>query len=957
MKTTFSKKYSAFCIALIICPLMMSIVFAQKITYGSLITVEATDVLDTNIFTVKPKITGKYANPVNGKNKNAKLKIINKINKKNHPSSIDAEWKKKVKLTDSKKFSDTETAFKNLENVPNKIVKCQMDFNGVSNKTLYIFPPEISGIYNNSGTTIVSAAEAGAEIVIKGLYFGTKTPKVFLEYADSKGKIKRVKCKVNKNTFIYKNAKGKLSPMSADTGESQISVNLPEKFPWGNDTKNHNIVLQNKLGVATVIFSIGKEKEELDKLDVPDGFNYETVKSLPSSDEYLNTMCLYNNKNNENKSSTIIKGKLVTEDGIIISNALISFMDGSNIVSSTSSDSNGMYEVALILPSDREEVYARYYYGGAIDGIYIDLQTESETPASNPADFDDPLDDSLSAFGLNALGDAPILPPKFYFMGNGTSGFNEVGVPDYLDEREEIDSSFLNDVNESLPQARPLQKMHPEYLSNGLEANTLLTSNADVWITLLYDGSAQCDSLGYFTYQSTNPPVTPDDIVSNIIVFPNVQSYYRKRYDKGGLYSGDKVYIGRFKAGTAIGYFIIRRGWWYIRGKAVDTYATTGEPIIYYSIPALNARNYTNIPSKFIKFPITTNFWKHSVLLYYPELKREVLSIETKPQYHWKADVNDAIFYVDANPPDAIDTNNIPVTKKFIDSDNDGISDTFDSYPNDAKRAFNNYYPAQNRFATLAFEDNWPKKGDYDMNDLVIQYNIKYVTDAKNKVKDIFPHFKIVAVGAGNYNGFGFELGTTPDNIISNVNNLSISNNYIHLNPNNTEAGQEKATIIVFDSVYDMFPLPASFINTESNMPYVEPTEIEFAIHLDDSVSKKTLGNPPYNPFMIANFKNKGRTNEIHLSGYKPTSLAIALGITNLFGTKDDDSSVSAGKYYLTDKNLPWVLNIPAGWNHNYENENILKSYLKFGTVLGPKVKVKVIEIGIKTAQVTETKH
>ena len=69
-----------------------------------------------------------------------------------------------------------------------------MNFNGLSNQTLYILPPEISGIYNTAGNTIISAAKAGNAIVIKGKYFGTKIPAVYLEYVNSNGKVKTIKC-------------------------------------------------------------------------------------------------------------------------------------------------------------------------------------------------------------------------------------------------------------------------------------------------------------------------------------------------------------------------------------------------------------------------------------------------------------------------------------------------------------------------------------------------------------------------------------------------------------------------------------------------------------------------------------------------------------------------------------------------------------------------------------------
>ena len=60
------------------------------------------------------------------------------------------------------------------------------------------------------------------------------------------------------------------------------------------------------------------------------------------------------------------------------------------------------------------------------------------------------------------------------------------------------------------------------------------------------------------------------------------------------------------------------------------------------------------------------------------------------------------------------------------DTDEDGVSDLFDDYPNDPEKAFDNYSPAEGQFGTLAFEDLWPAKGDYDFNDIVIDYQYNF---------------------------------------------------------------------------------------------------------------------------------------------------------------------------------------------------------------------------------------
>lgn len=81
------------------------------------------------------------------------------------------------------------------------------------------------------------------------------------------------------------------------------------------------------------------------------------------------------------------------------------------------------------------------------------------------------------------------------------------------------------------------------------------------------------------------------------------------------------------------------------------------------------------------------------------------------------------------------------------DSDGDGVADGEDAYPSDSNRAYNSVYPSANGFGTLAFEDLWPNKGDYDFNDVVVDYRIITVTNASNNVVELIAQFKLKASG------------------------------------------------------------------------------------------------------------------------------------------------------------------------------------------------------------------
>ena len=267
---------------------------------------------------------------------------------------------------------------------------------------------------------------------------------------------------------------------------------------------------------------------------------------------------------------------------------------------------------------------------------------------------------------------------------------------------------------------------------------------------------------------------------------------------------------------------------------------------------------------------------------------------------------------------------NVVVTGPSPDSDGDGVIDESDEYPNDPLRAFNVYYPNQNDFSTLAFEDNWPGKGDYDFNDLVVDYQYKQVANGNNALVELFGKFSIRAIGASFTNGFGFQMELNSDKI-SSVTGISQTESYVTLGTNNAEAGQNKGTIIISDNVFTQLPQTGGGIgvNTTPGLPYVTPVMMDIKVSLNQPVPLVQAGVPPYNPFLIVN-RQRGR--EIHMPNKPPTNLADI----SLFGTGDDNSIPEINQYYKTINNLPWALNIPYKFEYPIEKAQIVQAYLHF---------------------------
>lgn len=240
------------------------------------------------------------------------------------------------------------------------------------------------------------------------------------------------------------------------------------------------------------------------------------------------------------------------------------------------------------------------------------------------------------------------------------------------------------------------------------------------------------------------------------------------------------------------------------------------------------------------------------------------------------------------------------------DTDGDGVPDDQDDYPENPNIAFNNFSSEEGTWATLAFEDLWPGVGDYDFNDLVLFYNINQITNSDNLVARIEGTFYIDHIGATLDNGFGIELNANPA-AIESVTGYSLTEGYITLDGNGVEAGQSKAVVILFDNA-------DKHLNETLNL----------VVNFTTPVGTSELGSMPYNPFLI---KNGERGYEIHLPDMPPTNLADQ----NIFGTFEDNSIPAEGRYYKTDINLPWAIDIVYEFDYPLEKQQITKGYLKFG--------------------------
>lgn len=256
-----------------------------------------------------------------------------------------------------------------------------------------------------------------------------------------------------------------------------------------------------------------------------------------------------------------------------------------------------------------------------------------------------------------------------------------------------------------------------------------------------------------------------------------------------------------------------------------------------------------------------------------------------------------------------------------LDSDDDGVVDSEDDFPEDAERAFTSYYPNQNDYATFAFEDLWPGMGDYDFNDLVLDFQYEMVTNAENLIVDLIIKTHVKAVGASLDNGFGLSIPVNPQNCGS-VNGYEHALNNLNMNIKGYENGHNDHTvIIIYDAINTIYN--SSIFNTVPGGNVVETDTVATTVYFDNP--QLSLGSEPYNPFI---YVDQERGKEIHLIDNAPTDLAD----NSYFDTGHDDSDAGTGRWYVTENNLPWAIEIPVSFDYPVEKADILTAYLKFET-------------------------
>jgi hypothetical protein len=461
---------------------------------------------------------------------------------------------------------------------------------------------------------------------------------------------------------------------------------------------------------------------------------------------------------------------------------------------------------------------------------------------------------------------------------DGTLNLN-TGLVSY----EKLSPEFLNYVNNYFPE----KEQNYSGYEDDTDFKVTEENGAEIWVTYIGDGNFTqqehriCNGLYYYVYTDKNKPEKPyslnylskNDYVFTA-AFPNVNPEYITPGTKVQLMyfnSETQKYQTTFPNGSYVGFALNHKGY----NSSDNINGTLG-----FSLTQREKNPYCT-SKKFNEDKRT-----HGIIHWDTGNNCYILGMERKGKDN---DFNDLVVKIVCNPARLEQVGTVtPVGGNIVEYSREGV---------------------------LAFEDNWPQKGDYDFNDFVTQYKYTFEkNENSNNITAVSLTFKALAIGAGNTNGFGIQLPINKSLIVN-------SGDY------NIEADGDKSVVIIYDNVRKAFNNATGFINTTKGSRKLESKETTIRFEFSIPAYESLISFDNFNPFLYA----KSREREIHLVDKKPTS---KMDMT-LFGSGDDKSSVEENHYYRMDNKNPWALDIcDKNWRWPYEGlmNGIGMAYPKFSS-------------------------
>ena len=574
-------------------------------------------------------------------------------------------------------------------------------------------------------------------------------------------------------------------------------------------------------------------------------------------------------------------------------------------------ESNGKFNAAIELPAYAQHLYiatGNFFTGmmvmeadvknGAASVVAENHRvatTRGWTRAEGPGVSTDDLSKLKLTNVVNSSGKA--IEQVYNDWKNWLGTWNSAsGRPDYLLNKATADPKLVisEEEMEGLYAAVGTaftsgSTMNDEYSSY---PDLLLTQDSEVTFTLLGGSTCWNSSLGYYYYTDDNKPTKPSDI-NIIMLFPNTQDGQWARaeikkletYNGIGVNRGDAVQLMCYPniasndktgattvlpKGTRIGFILKTQGW-----------AMQGNN---YSIKCQNNKYYNN---KYNTWCATTDGVSYC---------SPIGSQSNNPFLNPNGESRGAKFSYKTQNGDNFTI--ISFEDAMDDKDFDDLIfalkpvGVFAPLPEIANKK-------SSTTGVYAFEDLWPNKGDYDLNDAVV--NVKHEKEFKTVNKEC----KIEKET--------FYL-TTYQNYVTLTSGLALTLNTkkepssIAMKKMAPEAAEAEDANFTKDG--NVYHLTEDFTG-ELGTTYI--LELTYSTPLNSSEELASI-----QPFI---YRREGDKNwEVHIPMEAPTAKMN----TSYFGKGDDRSNPNKGLYFVRQGNYPFAFYL-KGADINAFKETILK--------------------------------
>ena len=566
---------------------------------------------------------------------------------------------------------------------------------------------------------------------------------------------------------------------------------------------------------------------EPEKPSVEDYFDFNTMQTIKVNIDYgFNDYLVLFELFDENPTEE-------PEDGSIIKKENIKGLF------KASTDKSGRFSGNVTIPARTEKIWLYSDYLGTVSPIELTIKDKSISFNQN---------DYIASHRDRTRAVTPVnefkYPDEYKILGD----WSESGKPTYLLPKANTPDYILYNIKEtySTVKNKYISIVHPEFLENNFSSDIILSKATKIKLVFVNSGAGYKNVVGYYTYPKNETP--EENKITKIIAFPNIT-----RTDQASIFSRDQVELkywdgtqfqDEFPAGVAIGFFLQPNGFSNNNGTIENPVKGNAWNATKYSSPNLNYQGEK----------------RTIALLDAISTQMVTIGFEDGKDNNF----SDATFYLDIEQKDAVEKNTIP-----------DLPDENAPTPDDN---------VQTTFGTLTYEDKWPEEGDYDMNDVMIDYESTiYKTLETNKIIDKFtPRHN----GGIYNNGFGYQLTNITYTDVKSI-TIEGPERSTFIGNDNMESGQTYPTVLLFDNIKNVI-----------GKTYTVTIEIANADY------NKLI--PPYNPFIICS-TDQGRGKEVHLVNYPPTDKAD----NNLWSTGEDASQPEHNLFYVSNDNMPFAIHLP----------------------------------------------